>query len=97
MKQYYFYILASKKNGTVYIGVTGDLYRRICEHKNNIIEGFTKKYNVHILVYYELYSDIHSAIARETQVKRWKRQWKIELIEKGNLDWVDLFEEVNGC
>jgi len=93
MKQYYVYILASKKNGTLYIGVTGNLLKRVSEHKNNLIQGFTQKYNIHVLVYYELYGDINSAIGREKQLKKWKRQWKINLIEKDNPDWSDLFEE----
>ena len=95
MKQYYVYILASKKNGTIYIGVTGNLLKRVDEHKNNIVQGFTQKYNVHALVYYEQYGDINSAIAREKQLKKWNRQWKINLIEKDNPDWNDLFEEVS--
>jgi len=73
MKQYYVYILASKKNGTLYIGVTNNLPKRVYEHKNNLIEGFTCKYNVHNLVYYESYSDIYAAIAREKAIKKWKR------------------------
>jgi putative endonuclease len=87
---YYVYISASKRNGTLYIGVTNDLERRIYEHKRNLIEGFTKKYNIHILVYYEDVNDIHSALQREKQLKRWSRQWKIELIEKFNPEWNDL-------
>ncbi len=91
MKQYYVYILASKKNGTLYIGVTNNLLKRVYEHKNNLIEGFTKKYSVHNLVYYEVYSNIYDAIAREKRMKKWKRKWKIELIEKSNPQWMDLF------
>ncbi len=94
MKQYYLYILASKKNGTLYIGITNDLVRRIYEHKNNLIDGFTKKYNVHNLVYYEESPDAISAITREKQMKKWKRQWKIELIEKVNPEWKDLYGEI---
>ena len=93
-KQYYLYITASKKNGTLYIGVTDNLLRRIYEHKNNLIDGFTKKYNVHKLVYYEETNDILSAIKREKQMKKWKRQWKIELIEKFNLNWKDLYYDL---
>jgi len=89
--QYYVYILASKRNGTLYIGVTSDLIKRIYEHKNNLIEGFTKKYNIHNLVYYEITEDVNSAIAREKQPKIWKRNWKIELIEKNNPGWKDLY------
>ena len=94
MKQYYVYILASKKNGTVYIGVTGDLTKRIYEHKQNLVGGFTKQYNVHNLVYYEIYEDINEAILREKQMKKWNRQWKINLIEKKNPDWNDLYKEI---
>ena len=91
MNQYYIYILASKRNGTLYIGVTNDLIKRVYEHRNGIIEGFTKKYRVHNLVYYEETRDINSAITREKQMKKWKRRWKIELIEKINPDWKDLY------
>ena len=91
MKQYYVYMLASKKYGTLYIGVTGDLAKRVWEHKNNVVEGFTKKYNVHRLVYYEITSDVESAIIKEKQMKKWNRQWKIELIEKNNPEWKDLY------
>jgi putative endonuclease len=92
--QYYVYILASKRNGTLYIGVTSNLIKRIYEHKNNLIEGFTKKYNIHNLIYYEITEDVDSAIAREKQLKRWKRNWKIELIEKNNPEWKDLYFEL---
>ncbi len=91
MKQYFVYILASKRNGTLYTGVTSNLLKRVYEHKNNLIEGFTKKYNVHTLVYYEAYNDIYDAIAREKNIKKWKRLWKIELIEKSNPKWEDLY------
>jgi len=84
MKQYYVYILASKKNGTLYIGVTNNLLKRVYEHKNDLIGGFTRKYSVHNLVYYEAYSDIYDAIAREKRMKKWERRWKINLIEKSN-------------
>jgi len=84
MRQYYVYILASKRNGTLYIGVTNNLLKRVYEHRNDFVDGFTKKYHVHNLVYYEVYSDIHDAINREKRMKKWKRQWKIELIEKTN-------------
>ena len=89
-KVYYVYILASKRNGTLYIGVTNDLERRIFEHRNDLIEGFTKKYGVHYLVYYEQTEDIHAAIQREKQLKKWNRKWKLELIEKQNPEWKDL-------
>ena len=92
--RYYVYILASKRNGTLYIGVTSNLTKRIYEHKNNLIEGFTKKYNIHNLIYYEITKGVNSAIAREKQLKRWKRNWKIELIEKNNPEWKDLYFEL---
>ncbi len=94
MKDYYVYILASKLRGTLYIGVTNDLIRRVYEHKNNLIDCFTKKYNVHQLVHYQHTSDIESAIRREKQLKKWERKWKIELIEKDNQQWIDLYEEL---
>ncbi len=94
MKQYYVYILASKRNGTLYIGVTNDLIRRVFEHKEGIIEGFTKKYNVKNLVYYEIHLDIYEAIKREKAIKKWLRKWKIELIVKTNPMWKDLYEEI---
>ena len=91
MKTYYVYILASKRNGTLYIGVTNDLIRRVYEHKNDLIDGFTKKYGVHRLVYYEQYDDVVNAIQREKRLKKWNRQWKIELIEKENPEWKDIY------
>jgi|SRR5664280_630571 len=91
-KTYYVYILASKRNGTLYIGVTNEFERRLYEHKNSLIEGFTKKYNVHHLVYYEDVNDIQSALQRGKQLKRWTRKWKVELIEKENPEWCDLAE-----
>ena len=94
MKSYYVYILASKRNGTLYIGVTNDLIKRVYEHKNDFIEGFTKKYQVHQLVYYETTSEIISALQREKQLKKWKRAWNIELIEKNNPQWKDLYETI---
>ena len=92
MKTYYVYILASKRNGTLYIGVTNDLLRRVYEHKNNLIEGFTSKYQVHQLVYYENTSEVTAALHREKQLKKLKRAWKIELIGKNNPQWIDLYE-----
>ena len=94
MKTYYVYILASKRNGTLYIGVTNDLIRRVYQHKNDLINGFTKKYKVHLLVYYEPANDVYSAIQREKRLKRWERKWKKELIEKMNPDWHDLYEKL---
>jgi putative endonuclease len=94
MMGFYVYIMSSKKNGTLYIGVTSDLLKRVYEHKNNLVDGFTKKYGVHRLVYYEHTEDAESAIEREKSLKRWHRQWKIRLIEKQNPDWKDLYEEL---
>ncbi len=89
--KYYTYILASKPNGTLYVGVTKDLIKRVYEHKNDFNEGFTKKYSVHNLVYYEIFDDINNAISREKNLKNYKRQWKINLIENDNPDWKDLY------
>ncbi|OGE19262.1 hypothetical protein A3J19_04645 [Candidatus Daviesbacteria bacterium RIFCSPLOWO2_02_FULL_41_8] len=91
---YYVYIMASRKNGTLYTGVTSDLIKRIHQHKSEAIDGFTKKYNVHLLVYFEQTEDINSAIIREKRIKTWKRQWKIELIEKDNPNWKDLYRSL---
>jgi putative endonuclease len=91
VKEYFVYILASKRNGTLYTGVTNNLLKRVDEHKNNLVPGFTSKYSVHNLVYFERYSDIYDAIAREKRIKKWKRAWKIELIEKSNPEWQDLY------
>ena len=93
-KIYHVYILANKRNGTLYIGVTSDLKKRIYQHKNNLIEGFTKKYKVHILVYYEQTNDVAGAIKREKELKNWKRKWKLDLIEKNNPEWQDLYENL---
>jgi putative endonuclease len=88
------YILASKRNGTLYIGVTGNLVKRVWEHKQNFGEGFTSRYRVHALVYFEMHRDIAEAIRREKQLKKWKRSWKIELIEKTNPEWRDLWHDI---
>ena len=93
-KQPAVYILANKRNGTLYIGVTSHLRKRAWEHKNDLIEGFTKRYGVHRLVYYELHEDMESAINKEKQMKKWNRAWKLELIEKQNPDWKDLWEGI---
>jgi putative endonuclease len=93
-KQPAVYILASKRNGTLYIGVTSNLVKRIWEHKNNIVEGFTKQYDVHQLVWYELHGTIESAIVREKRLKDWKRAWKLKLIEDKNPEWRDLYETI---
>ena len=91
-KQYYVYILASKRNGTLYTGITNDLILRVYQHRNDLIPGFTKKYSVHNLVYYEIYNDAYEAILREKRIKKWNRKWKIKLIEKNNPKWDDLYE-----
>jgi putative endonuclease len=93
---YYVYILASSRNGTLYAGVTNDVLRRTWEHRNKLVDGFTKKHGVHMLVWYELHEDIREAIAREKQLKRWNRAWKVKLIEKENSDWNDLYDRLNG-
>jgi putative endonuclease len=95
MSEYYVYILASQRNGTLYIGVTNDLVRRISEHKNGQIEGFTKKYKVNQLVHFEDTNDISAAIEREKQLKKWKRAWKLKLIEEENPEWRDLYSEIS--
>lgn len=94
MKQYFVYIMASKKNGTLYIGMTNDLIKRVCQHKNNIVKGFTEKYSIHTLVFYETYRFVKDAINREKRLKRWKRAWKIRLIEQDNPSWVDLYPQL---
>jgi len=94
MKNYYVYILASQRNGTLYIGVTSNLIKRIQEHKINITKGFTEKYKVHNLVYYEQTEDVSSALAREKALKKWNRDWKIKLIEKDNPNWKDLYFDI---
>lgn len=86
------YILASRRNGTLYVGVTSNLVKRVWEHKNNMVEGFTKRYGVHQLVWYEVHDNIQSAIQREKRLKEWKRKWKVELIESMNPNWEDLFD-----
>lgn len=94
MKQPCVYILASKRNGTLYIGVTSDLVRRVWEHKQDLVEGFTKRYGVHILVWYEVHEEMHAAITREKAIKEWKRGWKLKLIEQVNPDWRDLYGDL---
>ncbi len=93
-QQFYVYILASRRNGTLYIGSTNNLVRRIYEHKEKLIPGFTKTYNVHKLVYYEEYGWLAAAAQREKRLKKWKRSWKLNLIEKTNPDWQDLFNDI---
>jgi putative endonuclease len=93
-KVYYVYLMASQRNGTLYIGVTNDLVRRTWEHREGLVPGFTKKYGVKILVYYEECGDIGTAIQRETRLKKYKREWKLNLIEARNPDWRDLAEDL---
>ena|SRR5215831_9973494 len=95
-KFYYVYILASAKNGTLYIGVTNYLIRRVYEHREGLVDGFTKTYGVKLLVHYEIFDDIGVAIHRETRLKKWKRRWKIGLIEETNPQWRDLFADLTG-
>lgn len=90
MKDYFVYILASGRNGTLYVGVTNDLGRRLGEHKEKLVAGFTRRYSVDILVWYEIHNDINAAIEREKQIKGWNRDWKVRLIEKTNPVWNDL-------
>jgi putative endonuclease len=93
-KQPCVYILASKRDGTLYVGVTSDLVKRGWEHRTNAVDGFTKKYGVHALVYYELHENMISAITREKQLKKWNRAWKLRLIEERNPEWHDLWREI---
>lgn len=93
-KQFYVYILANQRNGTLYVGVTSDLVKRVWQHKSNVVKGFTQKYGVHQLVYYEQHGNSYSAIQREKRLKEWKRQWKLDLIEGMNPDWKDLYDEI---
>lgn len=93
---YSLYILASRRNGTLYVGVTNDLVRRAHEHREGLVPGFTKRYGIKLLVYFEVHGDIQVAIAREKRIKRWLRRWKLELIEGGNPQWRDLWPELTG-
>ena len=93
---YWVYILASKPRGTLYIGVTNDLVRRVSEHRDGAVPGFTKDYGVKLLVYFEEHADIEAAIEREKKLKRWARAWKIDLIRSKNPDWRDLFDDITG-
>src|SRR5437016_5937052 len=95
-RSFYVYILASRIGGTLYIGVTNDLVRRVGEHKLKIAEGFTKNYEVTRLVYFEIFDQVEQAIHREKRLKKWTRAWKIALIEKDNPDWIDLYPEIAG-
>ncbi len=93
-KQPAVYILVSKRNGTLYTGVTSDLVKRVWEHKNDMVEGFTKRYSVHRLVWYELHENMESAISKEKRIKEWKRTWKLQLIERDNPNWQDLYHNI---
>ena len=92
---YYVYLLASDRNGTLYIGVTNDIIRRVFEHKSKVVPGFTKLYAVDKLVWFEIYDDPTSAITREKELKKWRREWKIQLIEKQNPQWIDLYPQIS--
>ena len=91
---YYVYMLASGRRGTLYVGVTNDLIKRVYEHRNDLVAGFTRKYKVHRLVWFEIHDDIVEAIIKEKRMKRWRRSWKIELIEQQNEDWHDLWPSI---
>jgi putative endonuclease len=93
-KQYYVYILANKKYGTLYTGVTNDLIRRVYEHKEGTVKGFTKQHKINMLVYYEIHEGIYEAITQEKRIKRWYRDWKINLIERFNPHWLDLYSDL---
>ena len=94
MKQPCVYILASRRNGTLYVGVTSNLVQRVWQHKENLAEGFTKKYGVHTLVWFEAHETMESAISREKALKGWQREWKLELIESANAAWRDLYGDI---
>ena len=96
MHSYYVYILASQKNGTLYVGVTNDLVRRVYEHREGVVDGFTRRYGAKMLVHFEVFDDVRFAIGREKRLKKWPRAWKIALIEKDNPDWRDLYHRLLG-
>ena len=89
---YYVYLLASQKHGTLYVGVTSNLLGRVYQHKTGVVRGFTRRYHVHLLVWFECYDDPLTAIAREKEIKKWRREWKVNLIESTNPEWLDLYE-----
>lgn len=91
---FYAYIMAADRNGTIYVGVTNDLVRRAWEHRNGVVKGFTEKYGVHRLVYFEAFDDVRNAIQREGNIEHWSRKWKLALIEEKNPQWRDLFDEI---
>jgi putative endonuclease len=92
--RYFVYLMASRRNGTLYVGVTGNLAERVGQHRDGVRDGFTRKYGIHILVWFEEFADVHEAIKREKQIKKWERVWKLELIEKANPDWQDIFPRI---
>ena len=94
MKSYYVYIMASKRNGTLYVGVTGNLVKRVTQHRLGHVPGFTKRYGVKMLVWFERHADVREAIMREKRIKEWKRRWKLELIERTNPNWRDLYDDL---
>jgi putative endonuclease len=94
IRQFYVYILANRRNGTLYTGITSDLARRVYEHKNDIREGFTALYGVHLLVWFEVHEGVSAAILRGKRIKKWRRAWKLELIEKDNPEWNDLYGDI---
>ena len=96
MKSYYVYILASRRDGAIYVGITSDLVKRVYEHRSKFVPGFTSRYNITRLVWFEVYGDPLTAIAREKELKKWRRAWKIALIVKDNPEWLDLWEEICG-
>jgi len=91
MKQFYVYIMVSRRNGTLYTGLTSNLIKRVYQHKNGLAEGFTKKFGVHFLIWYEIHQTADTAFMREKQIKKWNRSWTLELIEKDNPEWLDLY------
>ena len=93
-KQFYVYILANKRNGILYLGVTSNIVQRVWQHKNSMVAGFTRNYGIKILVYYEVHGNAEAAITREKQIKKWRRAWKLQLIEEKNPHWKDLYEEI---
>jgi putative endonuclease len=93
-RSYFVYLLASRRNGTLYVGVTNDLTKRVWQHKQGLVEGFTKRYGIKMLVWYQQTESIEAAIVREKQIKKWNRDWKVELIEKNNPQWRDLYAEI---
>ena len=96
MQQSYVYIMSSKPNGAIYVGVTSNIVKRVWQHKTEMCDGFTKKYNVRQLVYFEIHQDISEAIIREKRIKKWRRNWKCQLIEKSNPQWRDLYNDIIG-